>query len=81
MSSPAAATHSRDVLIEISATPGAPPSGVVVVNGGSAQSFDGWLALLGLLADVFRPDPETRAPPGGGSEPATGGDSATGDKR
>jgi hypothetical protein len=66
-----AARHARVVHIEITAGRGAPPSGVVVVDGRPGCRFDGWLTLLGLLADALDPDPPSGA--AGGGELAEGG--------
>jgi hypothetical protein len=50
------------VHIEISVERGPPPSGVVVVDGGPARRFDGWLGLLRLLADALRTQPSASVP-------------------
>ena len=50
------------VRIEISVERGPPPSGVVVVDGGPARRFDGWLGLLRLLADALHPQPSASVP-------------------
>jgi hypothetical protein len=49
------------VRIEINVERGPPPSGVVVVDGGPARRFDGWLGLLRLLADALHPQPSASA--------------------
>lgn len=67
------------VRIEIWAEPGAPPSGVVRVDGEGAHTFDGWLALLRLLADVLDAQPPPGLPTRRGGEFASGGHAELGE--
>jgi hypothetical protein len=67
------------VRIEISARSGAPPSGVVVVDGGPERRFDGWLGLLSLLTDALDPNPPSGAPGGLGRELAPRRDAELGE--
>jgi hypothetical protein len=63
------------VRIEICARRGAPPSGVVIVSDGEPRHFDGWLGLLGILADALDPHPPA-GPAGRGSHLTPGGDTS-----
>jgi hypothetical protein len=46
--------------IEIVADASAPPAGWLTVDGGPPQTFESWLALLGLLSRVLE-EPGDRA--------------------
>jgi hypothetical protein len=52
---PTSGPHAGAVRIEITARRTKPPSGIVVVDDEPARRFNGWLGLLGVLAEALDP--------------------------
>jgi hypothetical protein len=69
----AARVHPVPVRIEIRVRPARAPCGEVVVDGGAARPFSGWLQLLSILGEVL-------PRPGGDGRPAAGLDPTLGDR-
>jgi hypothetical protein len=76
---PTSGPHAGAVRIEITASRRKPPSGIVVVDDGPVRRFNGWLSLLGMLAEALDPQSPSGASGRLDGELSAGGDAELGE--